>query len=92
MRYAGDFFSTLFDADRVRGMLPRLARLQTILGAMNDAAMVENLLGTAPGKNGGGALSGVRGIVVGWSRGRALTLKRELRAAWKSFCAAEKFW
>jgi len=89
MRYAGDFFSTLFDADRVRGMLPRLARLQTILGAMNDAAMVENLLCTA---SGGEALSGVRGIVVGWSRGRALTLKRELRAAWKTFCAAEKFW
>jgi triphosphatase len=92
LRYAGEFFSTLFDANRVRGMLPQLARLQTILGAMNDAAAVENLLCTAPGKNGSQALSGARGIVMGWSRGRALSLKRELRAAWKTFCAAEKFW
>jgi inorganic triphosphatase YgiF len=92
LRYAGDFFLTLFDANRARGMLSQLARLQTILGAMNDAETVETLVCIAPGKKGGRALSGARGIVVGWSRGRALTLRRELRMAWKTFCAAEKFW
>jgi inorganic triphosphatase YgiF len=92
LRYAADFFSTLFESRRVRGMLSQLARLQTILGAMNDASTVENLVRAGPGTRADQALSGARGIVVGWSRGRALTLRRELRAAWKAFCAVEKFW
>jgi hypothetical protein len=33
-----------------------------------------------------------RGILLGWSRGRAATLKRELKSAWKEFRSAEKFW
>jgi len=33
-----------------------------------------------------------KGILLGWSRGRAGTLKRELKNAWKSFHAAGRFW
>ena len=92
LRYAAGFFSALFDAERTRGMLSRLSRLQTILGTLNDAATVENLVRFSGGTRAEQALSGARDIVVGWSRGRALTLRRELRPAWKAFCAAEKFW
>jgi triphosphatase len=92
LRYAGDFFSTLFEASHARGMLSQLARLQTILGTMNDASTVGNLVRVGTGTQADQALSGARGIVVGWSRGRALTLRRELQAAWKAFRAAEKFW
>jgi hypothetical protein len=31
-------------------------------------------------------------ILLGWSRGRTVTLKRELKDAWKAFRAAERFW
>lgn len=92
LRYAGDFFSTLFDAKRVQSMLSHLARLQTILGAMNDAATIAKLVCTEVGTKPGRALSEARGIVLGWSHGRALTLRREMRTAWKAFRAAEKFW
>ena len=92
LRYAAGSFSTLFDAERARGMLSQLARLQTILGTLNDAATVENLVCFGAGTKVEQALSGARDIVVGWSRGRALALRRELRPAWKAFCAAEKFW
>ena len=92
LRYAADFFATLFDPKGVRGMLSHLARLQNILGAMNDAATVEALVRGAADPKSGRALSEARGIVLGWSHGRALTLRRELRAAWKSFRTVEKFW
>jgi hypothetical protein len=53
---------------------------------------VEDLVRSKAGTRAEQALSGARDIVVGWSRGRALTLRRELGPAWKAFCAAEKFW
>ena len=91
-RYAADFFSGLYEARPVREMLRRLARLQDILGAMNDAATATDL--TKQGCRGarGGSLMDARGIVLGWSRGRAATLRGELKVAWQSFQAAEKFW
>ncbi len=91
LRYAVDFFSTLYDGKRVQEMLARLTRLQDILGAMNDAATVAGLmqgLGAKPGN----AVVEARGIVLGWSKGRAEMLGHELRAAWKAFRGSGKFW
>lgn len=92
LRYAMDFLGTLFAAKRARDMVSHLARLQNILGAMNDAATVERLVHDAFGARAGKAMSEARGLVLGWSHGRALTLRRELRGAWKAFRASEKFW
>jgi len=91
LRYAVDFFSTLYDGKRVQEMLARLTRLQDILGAMNDAATVAGLmkgLGAKPGN----AIVEARGIVLGWSKGRAEMLGHELRAAWKAFRSSGKLW
>lgn len=92
LRYVTDFFAPLFGARRARGMPSRLARLQNILGAMNDAATVGGLMHDAFGARTGKAVSEARGVVLGWSHGRALTLKRNLRGAWITFRGAGKFW
>ena len=91
-RYATDFFSGLYEARPAREMLRRLARLQDILGAMNDAATAIDL--TKQGSRGarGGSLIEARGILLGWSRRRAATLRGELTDAWRAFHATEKFW
>jgi len=91
-RYAADFLSSLYPHQPVRQTLKRLARLQDILGAMNDAVTVANL--TAHGFDGAAGRQALeaKGILLGWSRGRAATLKGELRSAWKDFRASEKFW
>ena len=91
-RYATDFFASLYESKAARDMLKQLRYLQDILGAMNDAATVAGLIrhGFA-GSRGKGVLE-ARGILLGWSRGRVVTLKRELMRAWKAFRAAEKFW
>jgi triphosphatase len=91
-RYAADFFAALYEPGAARQALKRLSRLQDVLGAMNDAATVANLMaGAFDGARGKRVLE-AKGILLGWSRGRAATLRRELKSAWKEFRSAEKFW
>ncbi len=91
-RYAADFFAALYEAKAVRAALKRLSRLQDILGAMNDAATVENLMVHGFDGTAGPRVLETRGILLGWNRGRAETLKRELKGAWKAFRASRRFW
>ena len=91
-RYGSDFFAALYDESEARGALERLSRLQDILGTMNDAATVSNLAAQGFGGMSGPAAREARGLLLGWSRGRAATLKRELKGAWKEFRGAGKFW
>jgi inorganic triphosphatase YgiF len=91
-RYATDFFAGLYEGKRARETLKRLARLQDVLGEINDAATVGNMVSEVlrgPERRHAAEASG---ILLGWSRGRAATLRGELRRAWKSFRAAEPFW
>lgn len=91
-RYATDFFASLYEGKTARDTLKRLGDLQDILGTMNDAATVSSLI--RQGFTGFRArpVLEARGILLGWSRGRAVTLKRELKRVWKAFRAAERFW
>ena len=91
-RYATDFFAGLYEEKSPRDALKRLARLQDILGAMNDAATAANLLAHGFDGAAGRRVLEAKGILRGWSSGRAATLKRELRSAWNGFRSAEKFW
>lgn len=91
-RYAADFFAGLYGATTVRDALKRLSGLQDILGSMNDAATVAGLTAHGFGGAQGRRALEAKGIILGWSRGRAATLKRELKSAWKAFCSAERFW
>jgi len=91
-RYAADFFATLYDEKAARAALKRLSGLQDILGAMNDAATVANLMSHGFGGASGRRVLEAKAILRGWSRGRAATLKRELKNAWKESRSAETFW
>ena len=91
-RYATDFFAGLYDERAARSALARLARLQDILGAMNDAATVAKLLAQGFGGASGRASLEAKGLLLGWSGGRAATLRRELKGAWEVFRSADRFW
>ena len=91
-RYAADFLAGLYEVKAARAVLKRLSRLQDILGAMNDAATVANLVSHGSSRVPGQRGLEARGIFLGWSRGRAAMLKPELKSAWKEFRSAEKFW
>jgi inorganic triphosphatase YgiF len=91
-RYATDFFAGLYEGGLARAALHRLSDLQDILGAINDAATVTELMAHGFDGAGGMDVAEAKGILLGWSRGRAETLKRELMSAWKEFRSAERFW
>jgi len=92
LRYALDFFGSLFDAEAVRRLRSRLSRLQDVLGTINDAATMQHLIaqGYADGRSAG--VAEARGILLGWSEGRACALRAELDRAWKAFRRSETFW
>ncbi len=91
-RYATDFFASLYPGKTARDTLKRLGQLQDILGAMNDAATVVDLMMQGFKGARGKRVLEAKGILLGWSRGRAVLLKHRLRHAWKAFRAAERFW
>lgn len=92
LRYATDFFASLYEPEAARELLTRLSRLQDVLGRINDAATVEHLMLDALGARPPHAQAEARGIMLGWSRGQALALRRELRAAWKAFRDCDTPW
>ena len=91
-RYATDSFSGLYEEKSARDALKQLARLQDILGAMNDAATVADLMAHGFDGAAGRRMLEAKGILRGWSRRRVTTLKRSLMSAWKEFRLAERFW
>lgn len=92
LRYAADFFAGLYDGAQAREALKHLARLQDILGAMNDAASVASLVRQGFGAKAAATVAEARGILLGWSRGRAEALRGELKTAWNAYSGGAKFW
>jgi inorganic triphosphatase YgiF len=92
LRYTADFFASIYDTRHVRETLMVLARLQDILGSINDAAAVSELMAQGFGARPEHAVVEARGIMLGWSKGRSSTLRRELRTVWKAYRAGKPFW
>jgi CHAD domain-containing protein len=92
LRYSVEFFAPLFDPEASRALRTRLARLQDILGTMNDAATLQRLLSDLHADTKEIAMTEARGVLTGWSAGRAEALHTELERAWKSFRRTRTFW
>jgi inorganic triphosphatase YgiF len=98
LRYAAEFFATLFERKPVRAHTAALADLQELLGTLNDAATVERLctaLREGVGASGNAAepqLLEAIGAVRGWAAATARDHLEQLPPAWKRFRGAETFW
>lgn len=90
-RYAGEFFAPLWGAKPSRRYLGALARLQDVLGAMNDIEVARPLLlPAAPAPTEVPPLGA--GLVMGWHAARAETLGAAMIEAWDDWGAAAPFW
>ncbi|HZP87731.1 MAG TPA: CHAD domain-containing protein [Burkholderiales bacterium] len=90
LRYAAEFFATLFERKAQRRYVRALAALQEHLGALNDAATIETLcsqLGSASADQGEAI-----GLLRGWSAAGARAQIEQLKPAWKRFRDADPFW
>jgi CHAD domain-containing protein len=103
LRYALDFFDSVFDGERKKKFVKRLARLQDDLGRMNDVAAAETMLAQLVGVASDGSnadapialprqLAFAAGEILGWYRRRAAEIDLQLVEDWNAFARVQAFW
>jgi CHAD domain-containing protein len=93
LRYAGEFFASLFPDKDVAPYLKQLSRAQDSFGAMNDGAMtlhvLEKIRASAP-KN--AEIGEAAAFVAGWHLSRLDPMWDVARKRWKRLAKDEPFW
>ena len=89
LRYATEFFGGLFPEKPVRKYLPRLERLQAVLGTINDRAVSAGLVAQL---GGGSDRAFACGAVLGFCAGRAGRAQDGVARAWAKFARTAPFW
>jgi CHAD domain-containing protein len=95
LRYASEFFRSLYGRKDARRYLRRLSRLQDLLGALNDVAtagrvLQELLARVEPGD--GESLARAAGFVEGFAARQDELALRKLAAQWRRFADTRPFW
>jgi inorganic triphosphatase YgiF len=92
LRYTGEFFASFFGKRKARRYLARLADLQDLLGALNDAATGAALLDEAGRSGRAGVQARVTQVIAGRLVADETDRLRRLGEAWKRFSTQEPFW
>jgi CHAD domain-containing protein len=92
LRYACEFFSSLYSHKQVRRYLAALTGLQDVLGILNDAATTEQLLQQLKPTDRKSSLRAAKNLVLGWVRGASQARNETLGYTWKQFVKQEVFW
>ncbi len=96
LRYAVDFFASLYAKRRVKTYLKWLGELQDVLGHMNDAAVARALVREILSEHGEGAGAGAigyaGGVVAGWHLGHARERAKKLAKRWRRFAQLKPVW
>ncbi len=96
LRYAVDFFASLWPKRRTEAFRERLCALQDVLGEMNDAAvaraLVADILATRTNAADGQEIAYAAGVVVGWHVGHLRDRAEKLEKRWQAFAGATLPW
>ena len=96
LRYAVDFFASLWPKRRTEAFRERLCALQDVLGEMNDAAvaraLVADILVARTNAADGQAIAYAAGVVVGWHVGHLRDRAEKLEKRWQAFVGATPPW
>lgn len=98
LRYAAEFYVPFFDPGHAKKFLFRLARMQDVLGAVNDVAVakhiLEKLIAFAEPEDdiSENEVSFAAGLIYGWHLERAAHTWREAVERWKKFARTRTFW
>ncbi len=90
LRYAAEFFSSLYAKKAVREYVASLTRMQELLGSLNDAATADRIA-RALRDSDGEHLEGL-GLLRGWCAARAQANRKRLPKAWARFEQCDTFW
>ncbi len=87
LRYAAEFFASLYPGKRARAYRRSLAALQEELGAWNDAAVAARLAASLAG-----AQSPAAAAFAGWAAALGAERSDALLRAWDAFARVRPFW
>ena len=87
LRYATEFFATLFPRRRTRAYRETLALLQDELGSFNDAAVASRVAGVLAGPTAPAAAA-----IEAWSAAHVASGSARVDKAWERHAAARPFW
>ncbi|OYQ34171.1 hypothetical protein CHU95_11975 [Niveispirillum lacus] len=95
LRYAADFFRSLYESKALRRFLEELATLQDHLGHLQDVATVDKLVADLERSAGASLPSEWRlgaGLVAGWHARGLFDLEDQIVTDWHRFADAKPFW
>jgi len=95
LRYAAEFFRSLFQRKAVKPYLAALGDIQSHLGALNDSVVAKDLLAElarTPHGLSPALLARADGIVTGWIAARVRSDLDELPSVWARFAETKPFW
>lgn len=97
MRYASEFFASLYSAGRTKPYIASMRHLQTALGAANDVTTAETLSAALVrqvrrGTKESEAVSIGIGKILGWHTRAASEANKNVVALWNDFAKSQPFW
>jgi len=92
LRYAGEFFSSLFPGKPARAYTSALGALQDVLGALNDAATTERLVRDVGGENANTSVVAAAGFAEGWVASETAHRVAHMEEIWEVFLKQKRFW
>lgn len=94
LRYAGEFFESLFPAKATKRYLKQLSALQDTFGALNDVATASRLVALLAEREPAHAeaIGHAGAEVVAWHQAAAQALEAEATRSWKRLSRLTPFW
>ncbi|MFV3131839.1 CHAD domain-containing protein [Niveispirillum sp. KHB5.9] len=95
LRYAADFFRSLYEGKALRRFLEDMSAFQDRLGHLQDVATVDKLVAELEGTAGAALPADWRlgaGLVAGWHARGLHDLEEDTVADWHRFADAKPFW
>jgi len=92
LRYAAEFFASLYPEKETRAFLRKLATLQNTLGELNDISVTDMLICRLAGPRPGRTLDEARHLFTGWNASDTAHHLNDMARDWKAFSRMKAFW
>jgi inorganic triphosphatase YgiF len=92
LRYAAEFFVSLYPSGKTQPFLQKLAELQDVLGTLNDIAVTDRLSCQLAGDRTDQGVDEALQLLDDWSEQRQAQQLNRMDVVWQSFAAQKPFW
>jgi CHAD domain-containing protein len=92
LRYAAEFFSSLYTSKKTRPYILSLSNLQDCLGVLNDITTTDKLLHQLIGQSPDITLNEALYIFANWNASNTIHFEENLNDYWRAFVSQKPFW